>query len=214
MPAERGAAEPRMIAGSRPEPGEPNLFPEAAEPRGPDLDPSNNGAGPPVANQPRRLPSAGGDANGPVVAGAQPIRSDVSSAQRAATADWKQMAPRDVMRRLHFSDPQVVAAARVELEHRGIKGPLVDLASRATDPDPKVRRELAESLPRMSGIDARPWLLELSYDEDSQVRAAAVTLLATSGDLKSLRRLEQISRDDPDDYIREQAEKALPARSR
>ena len=41
------------------------------------------------------------------------------------------------------------------------------LARRATDPDPKVRRELAESLPSLPGIDAKPWLLELSYDENA-----------------------------------------------
>jgi hypothetical protein len=64
----------------------------------------------------------------------------------------------------------------------------------------------------LPGIDAKPWLLELSYDEDSEVRGAAVTLMATSGDLELLKRVEQISRDDTDDHTRAQAAKALPPR--
>jgi HEAT repeat protein len=83
------------------------------------------------------------------------------------------------------------------------------LARRATDPDPKVRWRLAESLPSIPGVDAKPWLLELSYDENSQVRATAITLMATSGDLDLMRRIEQIAREDPDDHIRSQAAKVL-----
>jgi hypothetical protein len=129
-------------------------------------------------------------------------------------AAWHRLKPRDVMRQLHVNDPRVVAAARTELEHRGVTGSQVEVARLATDPDPKVRKALAESLPSLAGIDAKPWLLELSYDDDPQVRATAVTLMATSGDLELLKRLEQISRDDPDDYTRAQATKALPPRAR
>jgi HEAT repeat protein len=141
--------------------------------------------------------------------GLQARRQSLGGPRSDDTAAWRQLEPRDVMRRLHVSDPQVVLAARVELERRGISGPLVDLARRATDPDPNVRKQFAESLPSMPGIDAKPWLLELSYDENSQVRATAVGLMATSGDLELIRRLEQISRDDPDDYIRAQAAKGV-----
>ena len=91
-----------------------------------------------------------------------------------------------------------------------MQGPLIELARRAGDPDPAVRRQFAESLPTLDGVDARPWLLELSYDDDPQVRAAAVTLMATSGDLELLKRVRQVSLDDPDDHTRAQAEKALP----
>jgi hypothetical protein len=81
---------------------------------------------------------------------------------------------------------------------------------RLADRDPAVRLELTESLPTLPGIDARNWLLELSYDEDPQVRAAAVTLMATSGDIELLKRVHQVALDDPDDHTRAQAEKALP----
>jgi hypothetical protein len=102
----------------------------------------------------------------------------------------------------------------VELDRRGVKGPLVEVARRAADPNPTVRLQLAESLPTLNGVDARPWLLELSYDDDAAVRAAAVTLMATSGDLDLLKRVQQVSLDDPDDHTRAQAEKALPRAKR
>ena len=162
---------------------------------------------------PARLPSASGSSR-PMELGLQARKQSLGGPPANDKAAWQQLQPRDVMQRLHVSDPQVVQAARVELERRGIKGSLVDLARRATDPDPKVRRELAESLPSIPGIDAKPWLMEFSYDENAQVRATAVTLMATSGDLELVRRLEQIARDDPDDYIRAQAAKALVPRLR
>ncbi len=113
---------------------------------------------------------------------------------------------------LHSTDAATTVRVEAELRRRGVTGPLVDLARRAADPDPRVRRELAESLPELPGIDARPWLLEMSYDDDPKVRATAVTWMATSGDLELLRRVRQVSLDDPDDYTRSQAEKALPDR--
>ena len=103
---------------------------------------------------------------------------------------------------MHSSEPRLATAAVDELERRGVTGPLVELARRAGDPNPSVRRQFAESLPTLDGVDARPWLLELSYDEDAEVRAAAVTLMATSGDFELLKRVQQVSLDDPDDHIR------------
>jgi HEAT repeat protein len=117
---------------------------------------------------------------------------------------------RAVLRELRSGDPDSTAKAERELRRRGVTGRLLELARRAADPDPRVRQELAETLPELAGIDARPWLMELSYDENPKVRAAAVTLMATSGDLELLRRVRQVSLDDPDDYTRAQAEKALP----
>ena len=201
------SAEPRRLQvpiGSRPLDGN-----NSDSDSGDDDDDAQPGA----TNRPARLPSASGSSR-PMELGLQARKQSLGGPPANDKAAWQQLPPRDVMQRLHVSDPQVVQAARVELERRGIKGSLVDLARRATDPDPKVRRELAESLPSMPGIDAKPWLVELSYDENAQVRATAVTLMATSGDLEMVRRLEQISRDDPDDYTRAQAAKALAPRLR
>jgi hypothetical protein len=215
MPDGRGFVEPRIARDAEPtqshEPRRLQLPPNTRAIDGDEDD--NDDEQSTAANRPRRLPSAGGNSRQAPM-GLQSRNQALGGPMADDTAAWRQLPPRDVMRRLHMSDPQVVMAARVELGRRGISGPLVDLARRATDPDPKVRRQFAESLPSLPGIDAKPWLMELSYDENAQVRATAVTLMATSGDMELLRRLEQISRDDPDDYIRAQAAKAEGPRPR
>jgi len=218
MPASGGFVEPRIVRNEPAQSAEPRRLQVPINSRS--LDGDNGDANnddddeqPGATNRPARLPSAAGNSR-PTALGLQARRQSLGGPPANDTAAWQQLQPRDVMRRLHVSDPQVVQAARVELGRRGIKGSLVDLARRATDPDPTVRRQLAESLPSLPGIDARPWLVELSYDENAQVRATAVTLMATSGDLELVHRLEQISRDDPDDYTRAQAAKALAPRQR
>jgi len=219
MPAGPGFVAPRSVLRTGVAVGEPNRLPDpiVGQSLGPE-DPQRGeerSSGPPEANKPRRLPLPRGDLVDPASGELAPQRVTPALAPNPADATaWKQMPPRDVMRRLHVSDPHVVAAAQLELEHRGITGPLVELARQAGDPDPEVRRKLAESLPSMRGVDAKPWLLELSYDDDPRVRATAVTLMATSGDLEMVHRLEQIARDDPDDYTRQQAERAIAPRSR
>jgi hypothetical protein len=216
MPDGRGFVEPRIVRTELPTSSrEPRRLQVPANSRslGGDDDDDDDDEHPGGANHPGRLPSASGTSRQTAL-GLQAGKQSLGGPTADDTAAWQRLQPRDVMRRLHGSDPQVVLAAREELERRGISGSLVDLARRATDPDPKVRRELAASLPSIPGIDAKPWLLELSFDENAQVRATAVTLMATSGDLEMVRRLEQLSRDDPDDYIRGQAAKALAPRQR
>lgn len=210
MPEPGCFREPQMATGARtPAAVEPARLPSAVAVH---QLPRDLLAGSPSANQPRRLPPqhvGDDDSPKPLTAEANPRLDSPSPDDSAA---WHQLQPREVMRRLHVSDPKVVTAARIELEHRGVTGSLIELARQATDPDPHVRRALAETLPSLPGIDAKPWLLELSYDEDPDVRVAAVTLMATSGDLELLKRVEQISRDDADDHTRAQAAKALPPR--
>ena len=194
---------------------EPNRLPERIEgrPLNGDSADSDSTDGAPTANQPRRLPSANGEPGDVRQLNAQidaRRAADLLRPGNDGLAAWKQLALRDVMRELHSGEPRLATAAAGELERRGISGPLVALARRAGDPDPAVRRQFAESLPMLDGVDARPWLLELSYDDDPQVRATAVTLMATSGDLELLKRVRQVSLDDPDDHTRAQAEKALP----
>ena len=165
---------------------------------------------PPAANQPRRLPTAGDALQSMRLLSAQTADRLPAEFNPNNAAAWNGLKVRELMQALDSADPQITANARGELKRRGITGPLAELARRAADPNPAVRLELAESLPTFSGVDARPWLLELSYDDDPRVRAAAVTLMATSGDLDLLKRVQQVSLDDPDDHTRAQAEKALP----
>ncbi len=121
-------------------------------------------AGAPAANRPIRLPSeADASAN---------HRSDLDAPSEllgdkwGMPASWGALGLREVARLLRGPDPTLAAAAQEELQRRGIVGPLVYLARLAGDADPAVRREFVESLPTISGVDARPWLLELSYDDD------------------------------------------------
>jgi hypothetical protein len=106
---------------------------------------------------------------------------------------------------LHAEEPQILDGAASELKRRGVSPRHVELGKRLTDPDPKERRRWAELLPRMAGIDAKPWLLWLSHDQDSDVRLAVVTLMATSGDPDMLSRVSQMGRDDEDPRIQDQA---------
>jgi hypothetical protein len=110
----------------------------------------------------------------------------------------------ELMRRLHDGGAGAQDAQR-ELASRGF-GPLeIELARRLTDDDPEVRRRLAEWLPRLPGIDARPWLLWLSEDSSPQVRLLAATLMSTTTDPALLERVAEMYRADPDADVRRQA---------
>jgi len=106
---------------------------------------------------------------------------------------------RQVARRLHDQDPRQVEAASKELKRCGFSDAELELARQLTHPDAGVRKSLARALPGTAGIDAAPWLLELSRDPDADVRLEAITLLATTGDpalLEQLRRLVQADTDE------------------
>jgi hypothetical protein len=166
---------------------------------------------PPAANRPTRLPREA-DLSAtirPIVAKPGGVY-DPSKESDGKTIAWGRLKLCELMRCLDASDPSLTAGAREELQRRGIAGPLADFARLAGAADPEIRHAFVESLPRLSGVDARPWLLELSYDDDARVRTAAVTLMATSGDMELLKRVQQVALEDPDDRTRAQAEKALP----
>ncbi len=114
----------------------------------------------------------------------------------ASTVDW--------MRRLH-GDAESERIARKELTSRGFGQLEIELARRLTDDNPDVRRQLAEWLPRLPNIDARPWLLWLSDDPSPRVRLLAATLMSTSSDPALLERVTAMYRDDPDPGVRKRA---------
>jgi hypothetical protein len=91
---------------------------------------------------------------------------------------WKDWSDWQVIRLLpHSSDRQDVEA---ELRLRGYQNRDLAIARRAVDPEPTVRLQLVEELPRMSGIDARLWLQQLAEDSDHAVRTAAASILRTA----------------------------------
>lgn len=130
-------------------------------------------------------------------------QSDALSAASdpTSTIDW--------MRRLH-GDAAAERTARRELASRGFGQLEIELARRLTDDDPEVRRQLAEWLPRLPNIDARPWLLWLSEDSSPRVRMLAATLMSTSSDPALLERVTAMYRGDSDPDVRKRAAQRQP----
>lgn len=120
----------------------------------------------------------------------------------------------NMMRQLHSPDSREATAAQAELERRGFKPTHLELAYSLTDDDPNIRRQLAEALPSVAGIDARPWYLWLSHDEDAEVRLAAVSFMVTSGDLQLRKRVEELARSDPDPRVQQLASKPMQKQRR
>ena len=94
----------------------------------------------------------------------------------------RQQSDLDVMRSLHDLSVNLSAAAEAELRRRGYRTVDLPICRALVHPDPDVRRKLAEALPTMHNIDARPWLLQLSQDDHADVRRAAEGILRTSRD--------------------------------
>jgi hypothetical protein len=116
------------------------------------------------------------------------------------------------MHALHSGDLELRARAEEELQRQGFEALQLELARQLTDPDPRVRRELAESLPAMPGIDAHVWLVWLSRDDHAEVRLAAMAVMATTADPNVLKRIEQMARTDADPRVQRQGEKILGIR--
>ena len=91
----------------------------------------------------------------------------------------------DLARQLHGPGAEA-EAAREQLSRQGLTSVEIELAFRATHPDMAVRLQLISELPLLNAIDAKPWLLLLSHDEAADVRLAATTLMATTGDPQML----------------------------
>jgi hypothetical protein len=120
---------------------------------------------------------------------------------------WTSMDVVDVMRGLQSVESSSAAEARAELIRRGFSEVHLELARRLFDPDPAVRKELVRTLPDLHSIDAMPWLLRLTQDEDAEVRQAALTLLATTGDPTMLSRVQEIARQDRDPGVQRTIER-------
>jgi len=156
--------------------------------------------GPSVANGPAELSPMGGpnagkpDGTGSPTASNQAVKDDTFA----------------IIRRLQAEDRREVAEAEAELKRRGFRDRELALARRWFDSDPQARRRLARLLPEMPGLDAVPWLLELTRDADAEVRLTAMTLLATTGDPDLVERVKELVRGDPDPRFQRLAERLAP----
>lgn len=140
----------------------------------------------PNAPRPPNLPAAIDDA----VAG--------GPAEPEPDAEFDALEPDVLMRWLQADDPAVAERAEAALRRRGFTDVHLELAHRLFDPDPAVRVELARTVPRLTSVDAVPWLLWLSRDPRTEVRLAAVSLMATTSDPALHARIRQMARDDAD----------------
>ena len=108
---------------------------------------------------------------------------------------------------LNSEDDARAEAAEAELIGRGFTEAQIELARKLYDPDAAVRKKLVRELPGLQGVDTVPWLLELCRDAQSEVRLAAIALLATSSDPAVLDEVERIAGRDDDSGIRRIAER-------
>jgi HEAT repeat protein len=116
------------------------------------------------------------------------------------------------MQQLAIGSPHVAQKAIEELTRRGFRPRDLRLAERLVNADPDVRLELVNSLPQLSGIDSRPWLIWLSSDPDSLVRRAAVSIIATGDDQALFDHLRQVEQTETDEEVLRLIRRALARR--
>lgn len=175
----------------------------------PRLMPEPNGAADSFRPPPQPLPSVSTDLS---PAPNQPARLPVDSNLLAKL--WshpESLSNFELLGLAQSNDRQTSKRAWEELHTREIPPKFLELGLHLTNPDPAIRRQWSQRLPSVPGIDARPWLLALSNDVDAEVRMNALVLMATMGDPRLLRRIEQIARDDREPQIQDQARRILAA---
>ncbi|MCA9248320.1 MAG: hypothetical protein KDA42_14435 [Planctomycetales bacterium] len=96
---------------------------------------------------------------------------------------------------------QVALAARRELQQRGFRAEELAIAEHLATGDKQQRLQLVEQLPRLSGVDSRPWLLQLGKDAEADIRLAALSSLASAGDPEMVDRVIDLARTDSDPRI-------------
>ncbi len=133
--------------------------------------------------------------------------ADASPGGAAASSASADVSTIELMRRLHAADRWEAATAETALKRRGFDQQSIGLARALYDPDPAVRRELAQRLPEIEGVHPTAWLLRLAEDDDPGVRLTAMTLLATTGDARVVEKIERMARQDHDPSVRRQAER-------
>ena len=138
------------------------------------------------------------------------MRTNGATGQPAANASPGDAT--EVMKALQSAQPGVASNAAAELARRGYSPQQIDLAKMLYDPNPAVRIELAQVAQKTSSIDAKPWLLSLSQDQDANVRYAAAGIMATSTDPDLLRRVDELGRTDSDPRMQQLGQKLKPGK--
>lgn len=202
-PAETIATEPAMSLTSNDDPevtlNEPVLEPLLLSPEQHSSPATVEEATQPIALEPTETPSSS------ELAAPQQILSSPVAADVNVRTLSDQSIP-ELLADLRASDrPEIEEAIVRELERRNWNATLIAVARRYADSDWRVRRDLAEQLPRTQ-LDARPWLLLLSRDADPRVRAVAVGILSTGSDPELDRQMREQEANEPNrDVLRVRA---------
>ncbi len=114
----------------------------------------------------------------------------------AVPADIGKLPVRDVIGMLNSADDGQCSQIQAELMRRGFTPVDLALARRLADANIQRRKELANFLPSLPGVDAKPWLMWLSRDESLEVRLAAATVMATSEDPEMLAWVRELASSD------------------
>ncbi|MGE3408522.1 MAG: HEAT repeat domain-containing protein [Pirellulales bacterium] len=178
----------------------------------PATSPASNSQPPRPSGEPGRLPDDIKTAR-PILAEIDPPRSLRAATPQPVMPKFEAYGTVELVGLLYDENGILAARAEQELARRGFTGMHLELARRLTDPDPEVRQRWAKSLPGMQDLDARPWLLWLARDEETDVRHTALSLLATVNDPETLATVERIARDDADPRIQRIATKIVELRA-
>ena len=88
----------------------------------------------------------------------------------------------------------------------------LEFARQLFSPDIAARKQLAMAVPRLASVDAARWLMWLAADPQPEVRRAAITTLATTGDPGLLERVEDMARKDSDEQVQALADQIAKQR--
>lgn len=165
----------------------------------------------PAAKEPLLLPETVSNTQQQAAARNTPPASSDSLRPVAPPFSWSNLSHREVMERLYASELEVARAAENELRRRGFTTLHIRLAYRLVHPDVRIRRQFTEDLPRLEGVDARPWLLWLSDDDAADVRSLAASILATSQDPRLHKQLEEVTRNESSPVVRERLDQYYQA---
>jgi len=132
---------------------------------------------------------------------------DSDGARAIANGTTDNASTEAIMRQLHSPRASVVAQARDELRARGFSPTHLRLAESLFHWDVAVRRQVVDALPTISGINPVPWLLALARDSHADVRLAALSVLATTGNELVLAEVRRLATPDTDARIQRLAER-------
>lgn len=177
----------------------PNALPMDEEP----FDTDHN------ANEPARIEELNSRAAQGKTKSAIPIKKTSAIAPVIDFSALDQVDAIDLLTAYHRSLQQRRNQILKSLRGRGFSDRELEIGLHLTSEDPQVRRQWLDSLPGLSGFDARPWLIRMAKDDDEGVRRSVLAIVATSTDEEIREQLQAIAADDPSQELRDEASKLI-----